>query len=58
MTEEDWMQVLMSDESTFRVGVKTGGLLVHRARGSDRFDPRYTVRRIRIAKGVCVWGSF
>ena len=52
------MQVLMSDESTFRVGVKTGGLLVHRARGSDRFDPRYTVRRIRIAKGVCVWGSF
>ena len=48
----------MSDESTFRVGVKTGGMFVRRACGTDRFNPRYTVRKIRIAQGVCVWGSF
>ena len=58
LTEDDWMKVLMSDESAFRVGLKTGGRLVRRARGEDRFNPRYTVRKIRISQGVCVWGSF
>ena len=57
-TPEQWIKVLYSDESTFRVSVPHGGHLVRRPPGSDRFDRRYTVRRQRIAEGVCVWGSF
>ena len=58
LTEEQWMEVLFSDESTFRVTVRIGSYWVRRPRGSDRFNPRYTLRRNRQEVGVTVWGCF
>ena len=57
-TEDDWVRVLYSDESTFRVSVKIGSYWVRRPRGSDRFNPRYTLRRNRQEQAVTVWGCF
>ena len=59
-SEEDWLKVLFSDESTFRVGTIFPGVLVRRAKGSDRYNPRFTTRRLArtLTEGVTVWGCF
>ena len=59
-TAEWWARVLFSDESTFRVSAKIGGMFVRRARCTDRYNPRYTTRRVRVTltEGVTVWGCF
>ena len=57
-TEQDWLRILFSDESTFRVRVKLGSYWVRRPRASDRFNPRFTFRRNRQEQGVTVWGCF
>ena len=59
-TEADWMRVLYSAESTFRVTCRQGGRMVLRYKGSDRFLPKFTRKAFRAnqCEGVSVWGSF
>lgn len=56
-TEEDWKQVLFSDESSFlTIRSRTKG--VRRPVGSNRFDPKYTVKTVKHPPSVMVWGCF
>lgn len=56
-TKEQWRGVMFSDESTFRM-IRGSSQLVRRARGSDRYDPKFTVKTVKHPDSVMVWGAF
>src|SRR5215469_10985849 len=56
-TEEQWLEVMWSDESTFHVIRSTRGRL-RRPLGSDRYSPKYTVKTVKHSPSVMVWGCF
>lgn len=55
-TEEQWMHVLFSDESTFRQ-YGSDKVVVRRPEGK-RFEFRYTVPTVKHSVSVMVWGCF
>lgn len=56
-TEEDWLGVLWSDESTFTVTCNRGGG-VYRRSGSDPLDPRYLEQTVKHPDSLMVWSCF
>lgn len=54
---EKFRSILWSDESVFRVS-GTSFAKVRRPKHSDRYDPRYTVQRVRHPDSLMVWGCF
>ena len=56
MSEEDWMKVEFSDESTF-YQIRNASKLVRRPKG-ERFNPRFTVKTVKHPASVMVWGCF
>ena len=49
--------ILWSDESVFTVS-GTRFARVRRPKGSDRYDPKYTVKTVKHPDSVMVWGAF
>lgn len=56
-TEEDWMKVMFSDESTFKC-IRSAGGRVRRPKSTSRYNPRYTVATVKHSDQVMVWGCF
>lgn len=56
-TEEDWLNVLWSDEATFTVTCNRGGR-VYRRKESDPLDPRYLENTVKFPDSLMVWGCF
>ena len=56
-SEEDWLNVLWSDEATFNVTCNRGSH-VYRRRGSDPLDPRYLKNTDKFPDSLMVWGCF
>jgi transposase len=56
-TAADWEKVMYSDESTFRC-IRSIKTRVRRAKGSDRFDSRFTSVTVKHPDSVMVWGCF
>lgn len=56
-TEEDWTDVMFSDESTFRI-VNSRGSTVRRPRTIDRYRQKYTVTTVKHSASVMIWGCF
>ncbi len=56
-TSADWLKVMFSDESTFRL-VRAGSALVRRPPGASRYDSKYTVKTVKHPDSVMVWGAF
>jgi transposase len=57
-TLEDWKKVMMSDESHFELHLGGRHTRCRRPRGSDRFDPRFTQKKVKHPQKVMVWGCF
>ena len=57
-SEEDWKKVMFSDESHFELQFGGRQSRCRRPVGSDRFDPRFTQKKVKHAQKVMVWGSF
>ena len=53
-----WKKVMFSDESWFELWQAGRFARVRRPRGSDRFDPKFTVKTIKFPKKQMVWGCF
>ena len=53
-----WKKVMFSDESWFKLWQAGRFARVRRPRGSDRFDPKFTVKTIKFPKKQMVWGCF
>lgn len=49
--------ILWSDESVFTVS-GTQFARVRRPKGSDRYDPKYTVKTVKHPDSVMIWGAF
>jgi hypothetical protein len=56
-TEEQWSTVMFSDESMFKC-IRSASTKVRRPVGSNRYDPRYTVKTVKHPAQVMVWGCF
>ena len=56
-TPDQWMKVMFSDESTFRL-VRGSKKTVRRRSGSDRYAKEYTVKTVKHSGSVMVWGCF
>lgn len=56
-SEDDWLNVLWSDEATFSVTCNRGGR-VYRRKGSDPLDPRYVESTVKYPDTIMVWGCF
>jgi transposase len=56
-TADDWKKVLFSDESTF-LTFRTCPKMVRRPKGSDRMNPKYTLKTMKHPPSVMVWGCF
>lgn len=56
-TADDWKKVLFSDESSF-LTFRSRPRMVRRPHGSDRMDPRYTIKTMKHPSSVMVWGCF
>ena len=46
---------IFSDETLFHTKPTTGGRSVRRPRGANRFDPNYTVQRLKHPKHILFW---
>ena len=55
-TEEDWLKVEFSDESTFQQ-FRACSEIVRRPLG-ERFNPSFTKKTVKHPPSVMVWGSF
>ena len=53
----DWIKVMFSDESTFRL-VRGGYKLVRKPQGVSRYDSKYTIKAVKHPESVMVWGAF
>lgn len=56
-SEDEWLNVLWSDEATFNVTCNRGAR-VYRRRGSDPLDPRYVENTVKHPDSLMVWGAF
>ncbi len=56
-TEEDWANIMLSDESMFRC-IGAFKSKVRRSNGSNHFDPRYTAKTVKHPDSVMVWECF
>jgi hypothetical protein len=56
-TPANWEKVMYSDESTFRC-IRSIKTRMRRAKGSDRFDSRFTSMTVKHPDSVMVWGCF
>ena len=56
-TPDQWMKVMFSDESTFRL-VRGSKKTVRRRSGSDRYAKEYVVKTVKHSGSVMVWGCF
>jgi len=56
-TEEQWSNVMFTDESMFKC-IRSASAKVRRPKGSNRFDPRFTVKTVKHPAQVMVWGCF
>lgn len=57
MTADDWMNVMFSDESTFRL-VNPRAQQVRRPRNISRYLQRFTVKTVKHPAQIMVWGCF
>ena len=53
-----WSSVMFSDESHFELFTGSRFTRVRRARGSNRFDPKFTSKTVKHPPKVMVWGCF
>lgn len=56
-TVDDWKTVLFSDESSF-LTFRSCPRMVRRPLGSDRMDPKFTIKTMKHPPSVMVWGCF
>jgi hypothetical protein len=56
-TKEQWSAVMFSDESSFKC-IRTTSNRVRRPHGSNRYDPKYTMKTVKHPDSVMVWGAF
>jgi hypothetical protein len=56
-TEKDWMGVMFSDESTFRL-INPRAAKVRRPSTVSRYKQRFTVSTVKHPPSVMVWGCF
>jgi len=56
-TEKQWMNVMFSDESTFRI-VNSRSLAVRRLKTMNRYKSKFTIPTVKHAAGVMVWGCY
>jgi hypothetical protein len=55
---EEWKKVMFSDESHFELRFGNQSFRCRRAKGTDRFDPKFTRKRVKHPPKVMVWGCF
>ena len=53
-----WKKVLFTDASNFQLFTSSRFQRVRRAKGINRFDPKFTVKTVKQGGHVMVWGSF
>ena len=58
LTARYWNSVMFSDESNFKLFTRNHFCHVRRARGSNRFDPKFTSKTVKHPPIVMVWGCF
>jgi hypothetical protein len=56
-TEEDWIKVMYTNESTFRC-LRASRKRVRRPVGSDQFDSWYTMKTVKHPASLMVWACF
>ncbi len=56
-SEKQWMDVMFSDESTFR-SVNSISVIVRRAKTMDQYKSKFTISTIKHAARVMVWGCY
>ena len=56
-TPSDWEHVVFSDESCFRT-IRLARKTVRRSKGSDRYNPMFTVKTVKHPSYVMIWGCF
>ena len=56
-TSDQWKSVMFSVESIFRL-VRETSKTIRRPTGSDRYDPKFTVKTVNHPSQVMVWGAF
>ena len=54
---DEWDKVMFSDESMFKC-IDGGSARVRRPRGSDRYDPKFTVKTVKHPDQQMIWGCF
>ena len=55
---EQWKKVMFSDESHFELRFGNQNFLCRRPKGSDRFDPKFTRKRVKHPQKVMAWACF
>jgi hypothetical protein len=56
-TERDWVRVMYSDKSTFRLA-NPRSVMVPCLSGISRYKQKYTVKTVKHSESVMVWGCF
>lgn len=56
-TKEMWNSVMFSDESTFKC-IRSASNRVRRPEGSNRYDPKYTIKTVKHPDSVMMWGAY
>lgn len=56
-SEKQWMNVMFSDESTFRI-VNSRSVTVRRPKTMCRYKGKFTISTVKHAAGVMVWGCY
>ncbi len=55
---EEWKKVMFSDDSHFELRFGNQSFRCRKAKGTDRFDPKFTRKRVKHPPKVMVWGCF
>jgi transposase len=55
---EEWKKVMFSDESHFELRFGNQNFRCRRSKGSDRFDPKFTRKRVKHPQKVMAWACF
>ncbi len=55
---EEWKHVMFSDESHFELRMGNQGWRCRRSKGSDRFDPKFTRKRVKHPPKIMAWACF
>ena len=57
MTPDQWMDVMFSLERKLNI-MRLKSALVRRDPGSDRYNPRFTIKTMKYPASLMVWGCF